>query len=106
MKTIKLQPSAFTDRICDDGQELTKLPYPFYVNEDGEVGRQDFWQGDPAHVIGFQRDLAKQSIDLWWDEVVQDPKQAVGTYLVTTSAEGVWSTHQIAIAEVSMVGEE
>ncbi|HWT40480.1 MAG TPA: hypothetical protein VN081_04430 [Dongiaceae bacterium] len=29
------------------------LPYPYYVDEAGLVGRQDFWQGNPYRLIGF-----------------------------------------------------
>lgn len=29
------------------------LPYPFFVGEDGKVGRQDFWKGKPYRFIGL-----------------------------------------------------
>lgn len=104
-KLIRLQPSEFVDNIRD-GHEMTKLPYPFFVSEDGVIGSQDFWKGDPARVIGFQKDLAVQQIDLWWSDVVEDPQQAVGMYLVTSNAEGTWGTHSMAISDVSVVGGE
>lgn len=101
-KTIRLQPSEFTDNIRD-GHEMTKLPYPYFVAEDGTVGQQDFWDGDPVRVIGFQRDLAVQQIDLWWKDAVTDPQRVVGMYLVSESAEGVWGVHQMAISDVSVI---
>lgn len=103
MKTIKLQPSSFVDNMRE-GHEMTRLPYPFFVNEEGEVGQQDMWDGDPARVIGFQRDLAVQAIDLWWKDAVKDPQQAVGMYLVTSNAEGDWASHSTAIASAEIVG--
>jgi hypothetical protein len=86
MKIITLQPSPVTDNLWAgaDGSlvEGTKLPYPFHVNESGDVQRQDFWRGDPKAVIGFQDDPNVQKVDLWWDDVVADPQLAVGKYPV------------------------
>lgn len=108
MRKIKLQPAPFIDNIRDGHSmvEMTKLPYPFYVDEDGKVDQQDFWKGDPARVIGFQRDLAVQHIDLWWKDAAQDPQKTVGMYLVTSDAQGEWGTHQTAISDVSVIGGE
>lgn len=99
--TITLQPSAHVDNIVD-GHEMTRLPYPFHVDEDGTVQRQDFWRGDPAAVVGFQRDLSVQRIDVWWDEVVADPQRAVGLYVVTVTAAGQMGVHLAAIASVAV----
>jgi hypothetical protein len=99
---IKLQPSPVVDNICD-GHEMTKLPYPYFVELDGTVGQQDIWQGDPVRAIGFQRDLAVQQIDLWWRDAARDPQQAVGMYLVSESAEGVWGVHTVAITDISVI---
>lgn len=103
-KIIRLRPSEIVDHITTDGQELTKLPYPFYVSEDGSVGNQEFWRGDPAAVIGFQRDLARHEIDVWWDTVVEDPQQAVGLYAVTRDNRGGMGVHTIAISSAEEVG--
>lgn len=100
-----IQPSAFTDQMTDDGTELTKLPYPFHVNDDGTIGRQDFWQGDPAAVIGFQAKLDVQHVDLFWSDFLTDPQRAVGMYLVTRDRAGTWSTHENAIQSVTMHDE-
>lgn len=102
MKMIRLQPSAFVDQIVDD-HELTRLPYPFYVDYDGNVGRQDFWRGSPARVVGFVRDLARQEVDLWWQEAAKDPQQVVGMYLITVDRKGNMATHNTAIADVEVV---
>lgn len=104
MVLIKLQPEPFTDQITEDGHELTKLPYPFAADETGAVHNQSLWQGHVTRVIGFQKDLAKQQIDLWWRDVVKDPQQAVGMYLVTADQHGVWGSHQTAIGSVEVLG--
>lgn len=98
MKLIRLQPAPLVDHIDDSGQEFTRLPYPFYVNEAGEIQRQDFWNGNPTKVIGFQRDLAVQTIDLWWREAYPEPTKTVGMYLVTVDSDGQWGVHSTAIA--------
>lgn len=99
---FKIQPSAFTDQIRD-GHQMAKLPYPFFVSENGSVGSQDFWQGDPCKVIGFQKDLAVHRIDLWWKDAVGDPQQAVGMYLVTADDKGGWGVHSTAIDSVQQL---
>jgi hypothetical protein len=98
-RTITLQPSERVDNIVD-GHAMTQLPYPFHVSEDGSVQRQDFWRGNPAAVVGFQRDLRRQRVDVWWDEVVEDPQRAVGLYVVTTTDGGQMGVHLVAIGSV------
>jgi hypothetical protein len=103
MRLVKLQPAPFVDAISVDGHVGTKLPYPFFVTEAGDVEGQDFWRGDPLQVVGFQRDLAVQRIDLWWVDAVKDPQKAVRMYLVTTDANGGMGVHQTAIATVEVL---
>lgn len=101
MTTITLQPSPRVDDIADDGTEMTQRPYPFHVDADtGDVGRQDFWRGDPARVIGFTSRPERQQIDLWWEDAAEDPRRAVGMYAVTAGSDGRWLIHVLAISEV------
>lgn len=103
MTVIEIQPAPYIDNIYEGGHEGTKLPYPFFVNEDGTIGNQSFWRGDPFRVVGFQRDLAKHQIDVWWDEVAKDPAKAVGLYVVTSdkdlihTADATYNVHETAI---------
>jgi hypothetical protein len=94
---VTLQPSARVDHITEDGTELTQLPYPFHVAEDGYVWRQDFWQGRVLRVIGFQTTLHEHRITVPWADAWKDPEDAVGRYLVTEDRNGTWSTHVMAI---------
>jgi hypothetical protein len=105
MAMFRLQPAPFTDQLTGDGHQLTKLPYPFYADEFGAVGRQDFWRGDPSRVVGFQKDLYVQRIDLWWTDAVKNPEAAVGMYLVTEDSRGNYGTHQTAMAAVERMDE-
>lgn len=104
-RTLRIQPSEFVDHITDDGHEMTKLPYPFYVYETGRIALQSFWKGSVKSVIGFQADLAKHVIDLHWDEAWAEPEKCVGMYVVTCSADNVWSVHSTAIKSATM-GEQ
>lgn len=105
-RVLCIQPAAYTDQIVD-GQELTKLPYPYFVEADGTVQRQDVWQGTVARVIGFQRDLAVPEISLLWSAAVKsDLECLVGLYLVTSDSDGEWGTHHTAVESVTVVGAE
>jgi hypothetical protein len=99
---LTLQPAEFTDFITEDGHELKKLPYPFYVHEDGRIDRQDFWRGTVSRVIGFQADYNRMTIDLFWDDAVKNPESAVGKFVVTADARGKWSVHGNAISSVEV----
>jgi hypothetical protein len=101
---FRVQPSEYVDQIVD-GHEMTKMPYPFYVDESGEVQHQDLWQGDPSRVIGFQDDLARHEIDLWWSDAVKDPALMIGRYLVTVDSKGNMGVHQTAISDAHPIQE-
>lgn len=78
--------------IQPETDENLKQPYPYYIFEDGSVGRQDAWRGDPAALLGFQKSLEVQHVDLlredWWG----NPREAVGMYPVFVSTGGrMWA---------------
>lgn len=96
-RITRIQPAARIDNITADGHVGRQLPYPFYVTDDGAIGNQDFWQGTVSRVIGFADDLARQTIDLWWRDAVDNPAKIVGKYLVTSDSAGNWAVHDTAI---------
>lgn len=69
-----------------------QLPYPFFVRENGLVGRQDFWRGKVFRVIGFQASLDKMTVDLFWSDAVKNPEKATGMYVVLADDKNNWST--------------
>lgn len=87
---IKLQPASFTDSITDDGQELTRLPYPVVADDvSGQV------QNNPliSRVVGFVGDVKRQEVDLWWQDArTGDLSELVGKYVVVQMADGGLST--------------
>jgi hypothetical protein len=100
MKIYTFQPSDRTDHITEDGTELTQRPYPFAVFDNGDIVN--------AEVVGTQRtvglacDLAVTHVDVWWRDVVKDPQQAVGKYLITQDANGNYATQTCAIMSVTV----
>ncbi len=100
MKIITVQPSPVVDHITPDGTELTRLPYPYHVAEDGSVQRQDFWRGEPSAIVGFQRRVDVQSVDLYWEDAWKDPQKAVGMYPVLAE-RGTFATLQIAVESMT-----
>lgn len=100
MKILTVQPAASTDQITEDGTELTRLPYPFHCDKDGNVQRQDFWRGKPLRVVGFAADLAVHKVDLRWREAFDVPTRALGMYVVSQNADGSVFTHLTAVESV------
>ena len=90
------------DEINGELHSRSRLPYPFYVDDDGFVKLQDLWQGHVYKVIGFQNHPAIQKIDLWWSDI-KDPSEIVGKYLVTSDVTGQWSSFPTAVTTAEKV---
>src|SRR5215216_1520706 len=93
---ITIQPASFVDQVVN-GHECYKSPYPFTVDAEGYIQFQDFWQGTYERVIGLQRDVDVQTIDVWWENAFIDSDSLVGLYLVTEDSDGNWGTTPHAI---------
>lgn len=54
-------------------------------------------------VVGFQRDIDVQQVDLWFADAFADPSKAVGMYVVTETTEGRYQhgMSQVASAEIA-----
>lgn len=77
---ITIQPANSADGTYDVHEPL---PYPYHVDAaTGDVGRQDFWKGAPFRVLGFQKDVDVQQVDLRWEDAAADPDQIVGMFAV------------------------
>lgn len=67
------------------------LPYPYHIEEDGKVGRQDFWRGTPYSLIGFQRGR-REVVVLAAEDFVRDPDKALGLCAVFLDEDGsIWA---------------
>ena len=77
------------------------LPYPYHVIvTDGAIGRQDYWRGDPAMLIGFADEPGKPDVDILREDWVGEPERAVGCYPVFATAGGEFATGTVPIESV------
>jgi hypothetical protein len=97
---ITFQPSEFVDHITEDGTELTKLPYPVHAWADTGRIPHDAGGTSGRRIVGFQRDLQRQQIDLSWATVAYHPPDAVGTYAVIEGNDGKLFSLTTAIRDV------
>jgi hypothetical protein len=104
-RIVSLQPTDITDHITEDGTELTRRPYPFHVDPDGFILRQDFWQGRAYQVIGFVS-APESSAVLHWREIANTPHDMIGKYVVVSDSHGRWSTYETAIATATTTETE
>lgn len=63
-------------------------PKPYYVLPGGRIGRQDWWQGKPLELAGFQRDPDVEHVDLELEDVYDNLAAATGMYPVVIDAAG------------------
>lgn len=66
---------------------MASRPYPWYLDEEGNVGHQSLWNGDPSSVIGFQSG-EEQRVVLLWSDFVKDPQSALGLVPVMVDDNG------------------
>lgn len=81
------------------------LPYPFFINEDGIVGRQDFWKGSPLILIGFNpkpnNETVKKTINCV--TFLKNPKRAIKMFPIFEHRDGEWFTYQDPIESVKII---
>lgn len=80
------------------------LPYPYHIDDDGNVGRQDFWRGEPKSLIGFQAERDRHEVDLFFHDFWDDPEKAVGMFPVFVDAGGTFWNHLWPVTSVSVRG--
>lgn len=99
MKIIRIQP-----RQRPDGT----LPYPFFIDENGRVGRQDFWKGNPIKLIGFDispEDQGKSKKTVSLKEFLADPIKCLRMYPIFTNTKDQWSTWRDSIESYQISNE-
>lgn len=92
------------------------LPYPFHLDADGNVTRQDFWRGEPLKLLGFQSDPDVHEVDLLVEDWLPtaaagyaaasgacSPVDAVGMWPVFRDADGTIWSHRFPVDQVSRI---
>lgn len=77
-----------------DPQE--SLPFPYHIDTAGNVLRQDFWQGEPLRLVGFQR-TKEQRVDLLEADWDGSDQQVAGMYPVFEDADGAFWNHKFPV---------
>lgn len=70
------------------------MPYPFYIEPDGSVAAQDFWRGEPAALIGFQRVADVHTVDVLADDWLSGEADVLGMHPVFVDAGGGFWSHR------------
>ena len=92
---LTIQPAPENDSLG------ARLPYPYHVFvADGVVGRQDFWKGNPASVVGFAKRAGRCAVDLTFTAWKNEPSKAVGMFCVFADASGDFTADVRPIASV------
>lgn len=94
MTTIHIQPKELPNGT---------LPYPYFIKKDGKVGRQDFWKGNPSHLIGFSSLPKSGNVDLVFQDFWSSPEKAVGMYPVFADKDNEWVTKTDPIQSVEKI---
>ncbi len=94
IRIVKIQPQE---------QENMTLPYPYFIYEKGIVGRQDFWKGKPAILLGFSFKPIAGTIELEFNDFWKKPKLALGMYPVFADDKDNWFTSKISIMNVEIL---
>lgn len=102
IKYLHMQEAPITDNITADGHVGAQLPWPVVADEKGTVVVPSSMLG-LVRVVGFQRDLAKMQVDVWWKDVFADPAKAVGLYMVTTNTKGGMGVSLSAVDSANMM---
>lgn len=80
------------------------LPYPFFVQPGGLIGRQDFWRSNPRALVGFAPLDDDHTIEVSLGEFFADPQSAVGLQPVLADAKGNWATYPGRVESVRETG--
>lgn len=79
-----------------------RLPYPFFIEENGNVGRQDFWRGKPLRLQGFNPTRVSGVVEgtIGLEDFFKDPQRAVGMYPIMEHEGGDFFTYGDPIESV------
>lgn len=77
-----------------------RLPYPLHINEEGEIGQQELWQGNPAKLCGFTADIEGGELTLTLAGFWANPQDAAGLHPVFLNTDGGPTASPTPVASV------
>ena len=78
------------------------LPYPYFIDEEGFVGRQDIWKGKPYKLLGFHDKPVAGDIKLRFSDFKNNIKKAIGMYPVFINKNNSIVTHKTAVESIEV----
>lgn len=91
---IRIQPKEHPDLF---------LPYPYFINSKGFVGRQDFWKGKPYKLIGFSPVPVAGEMELYFSAFWKNPERVIGMYPVFANKKKNWFTLLTPIESIEKI---
>jgi hypothetical protein len=76
---------------------MKPLPYPFHVEPDGSIARQDFWRGEPLRLLGFQHHANRHTVDESAEAWLAGEVEVGGMYPVFLDADGTMWNHTFPV---------
>jgi len=90
MNTIRTIQPCQPDKNPGEYDVMQPVPYPYHIDADGCVLQQDFWRGEPASLIGFQKNRDRQTVDLFFHDWTD--QDVTGMHPVFVDADGsMWT---------------
>lgn len=79
------------------------LPYPYFIDKKGLVGRQDFWKGKPYKLLGFSFLPEAGDINIFLEDAIKNPNLVIGRYPVFADKDDNWFTQLDPVGEFSEI---
>lgn len=90
-------------RIQPKERDNMVLPYPYFIDtKTSEVGRQDFWGGNPSKLIGFVDRIGSFDSALSLVDFYKEPKKCIGLFPVFAHKNNEWHTYKDPIGSITI----
>lgn len=97
---LHMQEGGIIDGMSEDFTVRSRLPWPVTCSLDGTVTVPS--SALMRRVVGFQRDLAVQQVDVWLKDAFADPSQVIGMYIVTEDLNGGYQHGMTAVSSAEI----
>lgn len=84
--------------VTGDYDPAKPLPYPYHIEADGKVARQDFWKGEPLRLAGFQHGDVQQVV-VHADEWLTGDIDVTGMHPVFIDKGGNMWSHAMPVSK-------
>jgi hypothetical protein len=89
-------------RIQQETGDDLKQPYPYFISDEGFVGKQEFWKGRPHELLGFNDVPEPDKVSLLFEEFKKNIETAIGKYPVFRNKDGTIETYIIPVVKAKL----